>query len=90
MQQGDDLEDRFNRAVAASKGLPSQSPAALLELYGLFKQAREGDVRGSRPGVFDMRGRAKHDAWAGHKGKAREEAMTAYIQVVERLAGREV
>lgn len=30
-----------------------------LELYGLFKQATEGDIHTKKPGVFDFTGRAK-------------------------------
>jgi len=90
MSVQDDLETRFTRAVAASKGLPPQSPPVQLELYGLFKQAKEGDAMGSRPGMFDMRGRAKYDAWAGHKGLSKADAMGLYIAVIERLSGSPV
>ena len=30
-----------------------------LDFYALYKQASAGDVRGERPGMFDMKGRAK-------------------------------
>jgi diazepam-binding inhibitor (GABA receptor modulating acyl-CoA-binding protein) len=90
MSDTTDLQARFDRAVAASKGLPAQSPAGLLELYGLFKQASAGDVTGARPGMLDMRGRAKFDAWAKHKGMPKADAMAAYIAVVERLGGAPV
>lgn len=78
-------ESRFHEAQARSKTLPSQPPAVLLELYGLFKQATEGDVSGKRPGVLDVRGRAKYDAWASRQGMGREAAMTAYADLVDRL-----
>ncbi|PIE91352.1 MAG: acyl-CoA-binding protein [Acidobacteria bacterium] len=58
---------------------------AKLKLYALYKQATKGDVEGSRPGVFDMINRAKYDAWAAYAGKAKEEAMQAYIDFVEEL-----
>jgi acyl-CoA-binding protein len=82
MSESLELQSRFDRAVAASKNLPAQSPAGLLELYGLFKQASSGDVDGARPGMLDMRGRAKYDAWAKHKGMARTDAMAAYIAAI--------
>lgn len=60
----------------------------LLELYGLFKQASVGDVSGSRPGMLDFKGRAKLDAWAKRKGTAKEQAISAYVSLVDRLAKR--
>ena len=58
----------------------------LLGLYGLYKQATEGDVSGSRPGVFDLKGRAKFDAWAGRKGTSKDDAMKKYVALVGKLA----
>jgi acyl-CoA-binding protein len=52
----------------------------------LFKQAPQGDATGSRPGMLDVRGRAKFDAWAKHKGKTKDAAMEAYIALVAKHA----
>lgn len=41
-----------------------------------------GDVNTDRPGMFDMKGRAKWDAWSKIKGKSSEDAMNEYIQYV--------
>lgn len=57
----------------------------LLKLYALFKQASEGDAQGERPGMMDMKGRAKFDAWSGLQGMGAEEAMQAYVDLVESL-----
>ena len=57
----------------------------LLELYALFKQGTVGDVQGSRPGMMDIKGRAKYDAWAKRQGLSKDAAMTAYITLVDRL-----
>jgi diazepam-binding inhibitor (GABA receptor modulating acyl-CoA-binding protein) len=57
----------------------------LLQLYALYKQAKQGDVSGKRPGFSDMAGRAKYDAWAGVKGLSTEDAMQKYVHLVERL-----
>lgn len=57
----------------------------LLALYALYKQAMSGDVAGSRPGMLDMKGRAKYDAWAKQKGKARDVAMNDYVALVDRI-----
>jgi diazepam-binding inhibitor (GABA receptor modulator, acyl-CoA-binding protein) len=81
-----ELKDRFEAAAAASKRLDRRPDnETLLRLYALYKQATSGDVTGSRPGMFDMVGAAKHDAWAGLKGVSRDEAMQAYVDLVNEL-----
>jgi acyl-CoA-binding protein len=57
----------------------------LLKLYALYKQASEGDVQGERPGMMDIKGRAKFDAWAGLQGMSAEEAMQGYVDLVGSL-----
>jgi diazepam-binding inhibitor (GABA receptor modulating acyl-CoA-binding protein) len=80
------LKAQFEAAVAASKSLPEKPDnATLLQIYALYKQATAGDVEGKRPGFTDMVGRAKYDAWAGVKGKASEEAMQEYVDLIESL-----
>jgi acyl-CoA-binding protein len=76
----------FEQAAERAKQLPDQSNQNLLALYKFYKQATVGDAGGSRPGMFDIRGRAKYDAWATAKGMSTEEARQAYIDLVERLA----
>jgi diazepam-binding inhibitor (GABA receptor modulator, acyl-CoA-binding protein) len=82
-----DLKASFEDAQARAKQL-SKTPASddLLELYALYKQATAGDVSGSRPGMFDVKGRAKYDAWAKKKGASKDDAMTKYVALVDRLA----
>jgi acyl-CoA-binding protein len=76
----------FDKAVAESKQLPEKPDnMTLLKIYSLYKQATEGDVEGKRPGFTDMVGRAKYDAWAGVKGKSKDEAMQEYIDLIESL-----
>jgi acyl-CoA-binding protein len=80
------LKDQFEAAIEKAKGLPNQSNETLLELYSLYKQATVGDVEGDRPDGFDFRGAAKFDAWAGRRGLSSDEAVQAYIDLVDRLA----
>jgi acyl-CoA-binding protein len=82
-----DTQARFEDAQKRVKEL-SRTPSTddLLELYALYKQATAGDVTGSRPGMLDMKGRAKFDAWTKKKGLARESAVDAYVSLVDRLA----
>lgn len=79
-------QDRFDAAVERSKALPSQPTNVQLDLYGLFKQATVGDVTGARPGMLDVRGRAKWDAWKKQEGLSEDEAMDAYIALVDKIA----
>jgi acyl-CoA-binding protein len=57
----------------------------LLALYALYKQATEGDVKGSRPGMLDLKGRAKYDAWAKQKGRNTQEVQREYVSLVDSL-----
>ena len=79
------MEDAFDDALNRVNLLPEQASHVQLNLYGLFKQARFGDASGKRPGVFDVRGRAKYDAWASRKGMTQEDAMMTYIEAAEDL-----
>lgn len=60
----------------------------LLKLYGLYKQATEGDNNTERPGGFDFKAAAKYTSWLNLKGTAKEEAETAYISLVNELASK--
>lgn len=81
-----ELDQEFEQAVQDSRTL-TQRPDndALLQLYALYKQATEGDVRGDRPGGFDFKAIAKYDAWAEKKSLSREDAMREYVALVQKL-----
>ena len=82
-----DLQAQFENAVAESKNL-SEKPSneILLQLYSLYKQSTEGDVSGEAPtNPFDFVNKAKYDAWSSLKGKSKEEAMQAYVDLVSKL-----
>lgn len=85
----EDLLKRFETAAEDVQHLAAR-PAneTLLKLYGLYKQATQGDVRGKRPGFTDPVGRAKYDAWKRLAGQSREQAMTAYVELVDALKAR--
>ncbi len=80
------LQDDFASAQQRVKTLGKMpSTENLLELYALFKQGSSGDVQGKRPGMMDFKGRAKYDAWARKRGMGSDEAMRAYVDLVDRL-----
>jgi diazepam-binding inhibitor (GABA receptor modulating acyl-CoA-binding protein) len=81
-----DLAQRFADAQARIKPVTGLGNDVMLEMYALYKQATVGDVSGDRPGMLDIRGRAKYDAWAKKKGTSKDAAMEQYIAVVAKHA----
>ena len=77
-----DLAQRVADAQAKIKPVTGLGSDTMLELYALFKQATAGDATGARPGMLDVRGRAKFDAWAKRKGMTKDAAMEAYVALV--------
>ncbi|GAA5845166.1 hypothetical protein JCM9279_005461 [Rhodotorula babjevae] len=47
--------------------------------------ATEGDIRGSRPGLLDILGRAKWDAWNKRKGMSQLEAERLYVDALIKI-----
>ncbi len=83
-----ELKAQFEQAQKDVKTLTKRpSNEELLTLYSLFKQATDGDVKGARPGMLDMVGRAKYDAWSKLKGTSADQAMRNYLGVVKKLVG---
>mmetsp|Transcript_86725 Transcript_86725/g.231488 ORF Transcript_86725/g.231488 Transcript_86725/m.231488 type:complete len:85 (-) Transcript_86725:72-326(-) len=80
-----DLEARFKDAAEAAKSLPSASNDEKLQLYSLYKQATVGDNDTAQPGMLDFTGKAKWGAWNDRKGMSKDDAMTQYIELVEKL-----
>ena len=82
-----DLQARFEAAVANSRELTERPDnATLLKIYSLYKQASAGDVQGDKPGMSDLVGRAKWEAWNGLKGVSRDDAMQRYIDLIDSLS----
>ena len=84
-----DLKKKFEKAAVDVKSLDERpGNDDMLALYANYKQATAGDVTGDRPGMFDLVGKAKYDAWAGIKGTTKDDAMKTYVGIVERLSGK--
>jgi len=76
----------FDAAQIKVKNLSTRpSNPELLQLYALFKQGSAGDVHGKRPGMMDIKGRFKFDAWGTKKGLSEADAQAAYITLVKQL-----
>ena len=83
-----DLKTQFDEAVnyiQTAEGDFKPSNELKLEFYALYKQATEGDVSGKKPGMLDVVGRAKYNAWEEKKGMSSEAAMQQYIDKLESL-----
>ena len=79
-------KEELDAAVARVNALKSPPGTSdMLALYALYKQASVGDATGSRPGMFDVKGRAKWDAWNEKKGTSREAAADQYVALARRL-----
>jgi len=90
VNDGDDEEEQLAATFHARTTDPSLAPLARslgnstkLELYALYKQATVGDCGPARPSKFDVRARAKFDAWARTRGMALTEAMKEYLRLLE-------
>ncbi|KAJ7943950.1 Acyl-CoA-binding protein [Quillaja saponaria] len=58
------LKEEFEEYAEKAKTLPeSTTNESKLILYGLYKQGTIGPVNTGRPGIFNLRDRAKWDAW---------------------------
>lgn len=81
-----ELAGQFEKAQVDVKTLTTNpGNDMLLKLYSNYKQASVGDVQGKRPGMMNIAGRAKYDAWAGLKGQSKDASMEAYVALVNGL-----
>jgi acyl-CoA-binding protein len=80
------IGEAFEQAQVDAKELAQRpSDDVLLRLYALYKQGTHGDAGDKRPGVFDLVGRAKYDAWKALAGTATEDAQQRYVALVQEL-----
>jgi len=81
------MSTTLNEAVAITKTFTSKpSNEELLKLYGIYKQATEGDNKAERPKGFDFKAGAKYNSWMKYVGKTKEEASREYIKLVDELS----
>ena len=75
-------------AALTKKFTEKPSNEELLNLYGLYKQATEGDNETERPGGFDFKAAAKYNAWLNFKGTSKADAESQYIDLVTVLSAK--
>merc|ERR1712176_527217 len=83
----------FDDAVKYINGLPKESPVEGVELtsqeeklgyYALFKVATVGKIPANnrRPGMFNIAGQFKWDAWKALENFSSDEAKAMYVDIV--------
>ncbi|ETN46036.1 uncharacterized protein HMPREF1541_00219 [Cyphellophora europaea CBS 101466] len=79
----------FEAAVKASKQLKAKpGNDELLDLYALYKIANGEDIsKAAAPGMFDLKGKAKKNAWQKKvdSGVSPADAEKQYVELVEKL-----
>ena len=94
-----DLQQQFDAAVQQVNNLPDATAAQhMTELYGLYKQATEGDVN-MKSGEVDANeadqangpaglSQAQWESWDKFKGVPEEEAKRRYVNKVAEITGQ--
>ncbi|KAL2135751.1 hypothetical protein VTI74DRAFT_7121 [Chaetomium olivicolor] len=81
--------EAFQKAVVDSKKLTSKpSNDDLLEIYALYKIGTGEDfAKAPKPGMFDLKGKAKYNAWqkAVDDGLTPEQAQEKYVAKIEEM-----
>ncbi|XP_058459997.1 acyl-CoA-binding protein homolog [Malaya genurostris] len=81
------LDQKFDEAALKVKTFTKRpTDQELLEVYALFKQATVGDNDTDKPGLLDLKGKAKWQAWLDKKGTSKDAAKEAYIKLVDEMA----
>ena len=57
-------------------------------LYSVCSEATTGDNSTSKPGMFDLKGKYKWEAWESNKGKSTSDAQQEYIALVDQLKAK--
>ena len=81
-------EAEFTQAAEDVKRYKQCTNDEQLELYGWYKQATIGDCTTERPEMFDLKGKAKWDAWKSREGSGKGTAMDEYCKVVAAIKAK--
>ena len=83
------MSEEFLKAAEEVKKL-AQMPSndTLSELYGLYKQATDGDNNKRDPTIFFYKDQMKWKAWKKHWGMSKKKAEAEYIALVESLKSK--
>ena len=79
------VKTEFEKACENIKSATNLDNETLLGLYGLYKQANDGDCNTSKPSFFDPKGSAKWTTWNENKGIDKLTAMRRYVRKVSKI-----
>merc|ERR1712112_641834 len=81
------LEEQFKTAAdtISNKINKTMTDEELKEVYGLYKQGTLEDCDIEKPGMLDVKGGAKWEAWNAVKGLSKEEAQQKYIDFTAKM-----
>jgi len=79
------IKAEFEKSCEDIKSATNLDNDTLLSLYGLYKQACEGDCNTAKPGFFDLKGSAKWTAWKENAGMDKVTAMRRYVRKVGKI-----
>lgn len=86
--ESDSIDDQFTKAqslLVKLEVMPSKDE--ILQVYGLYKQSTVGDININKPAMFsfDLKAKAKYNAWKKLKGTDKLEAKKQYVALVLNL-----
>jgi diazepam-binding inhibitor (GABA receptor modulating acyl-CoA-binding protein) len=87
MSKEEQIKVDFEKACLDIKDVSGLDNDTMLNLYGLYKQALEGDSNTDKPSFFDPKGQAKWTAWNENKGMDNITAMRRYTRKVKSILG---
>lgn len=80
------IETKFNTAAEfLEKNVDKIEQSHLLELYGLYKQATVGKCNTPKPGLFNLQGKAKWNAWNKLGDLSKDRSMENYINLLVKI-----
>ncbi|XP_060535500.1 acyl-CoA-binding domain-containing protein 6 [Cylas formicarius] len=87
INETDSLTANFNKCAKYLQSLAgSLDSEILLKCYGFYKQGLEGPCNVPKPSWYDMKGKAKWDAWCKLQDMSQNEAKTRYIETIMELS----
>lgn len=86
MGSSENLEEEFEMSIEninnCGKNFDNDT---LSKLYGYYKQAKFGDCDKECPNFWQVKEKAKWEAWNQHMGMKKEHAMKRYVKLVSKL-----
>lgn len=82
----ENLEQEFlNYAKKIKESGKKLDNDTMLKLYGYYKQGIVGDCNIECPSFWQIKEKAKWDAWEQHKGIKKTHAMKKYIKLADKI-----